>query len=213
LNKADACPHVQAALTEIAAVTSGVEVLVGSALSGEGAEALRQRLPPRKTVLLLGASGVGKSSWVNLLLGEQALSTAEVRASDHKGRHTTTHRELRRLPNGSLLVDVPGVRELGLWAGEAEGLSEAFADIAELARGCRFNNCTHGMEPGCAVREAVKQGVLSEERVESHGKLQRELDRLDARMNTQSAQARKQRERVLTVAAWTHSRKKKGGDG
>lgn len=204
LNKADLCADLDAARADVETATAGVDVFVGSAQSGDGLDAVRARLAPGTTALLLGASGAGKSSWVNLLLGTEVTSTAAVRDGDHKGRHTTTHRELHRLTHGALLVDVPGIRELGLWTGDGDGLGEAFADVEALAQQCRFGDCHHAGEPGCAVRDALPAA-----RLESYAKLQRELERLEARTNVHAAQARKAREKALNVAGWTHSRNKR----
>ena len=147
--------------------TARAPVVALSAEQGWGLEALCSRLEPRRTAVMVGSSGVGKSTLVNTLLGEEVQRTAEIRAHDDRGRHATTHRELFRLPNGALLVDTPGVRRPGLDG--AAGVAETFADIEELARGCRFADCRHEDEPGCAVRDAVLP-----ERLESWRGLQRE---------------------------------------
>jgi len=142
----------------------GVTQLVVSALRGEGVEDVRAAIGPRRTAVLLGPSGAGKSTLANALLGEDLQRTGDVREGDHKGRHTTTSRELMILPGGGVLIDTPGVRAVGLWDAE-EGIEEVFSDIAELAGQCRFNDCAHETEPGCAIREAVASGALDPGRV------------------------------------------------
>jgi ribosome biogenesis GTPase / thiamine phosphate phosphatase len=145
-------------------------------------------------VALLGSSGVGKSTLANRLLGKDVLATGDVRR-DGRGRHTTTHRELVRLPGGALLLDTPGMRELQLWADES-ALEETFADVAELASRCRFTDCAHGSEPGCAVRAALADGTLPEIRWESYTKLQRELKALALRQDVRlRSEARRERRR------------------
>ena len=156
-----------AADAELAGEAARAPAVAVSAEQGWGLEALRARLEPRRTAVLLGSSGVGKSTLVNTLLGEEVQRTLAVRGFDDKGRHATTHRELFRLPNGALLVDTPGVKRPGL--GGDEGLAATFPDIEALAAGCRFPDCAHDTEPGCAVRDAV-----APERLESWRKLQRE---------------------------------------
>ena len=179
LNKADLCADAdaEARRAEVEAVAPGVPVHVVSGRSGDGMEALAPYLAPGRTVALLGSSGVGKSTIVNRLLGEERQRTSEVREHDQRGRHTTTYRELIVLPGGAVLVDTPGLREIQLWASE-EGLATAFDDVARLARGCRFRDCRHRGEPGCAVLAAVEAGELDEERLASHRKLEAELRHL-----------------------------------
>ena len=145
-----------------------------SALTGEGLEALDRWLQPGVTAALLGSSGAGKSTLLNALAGEELMSTGAVREADDRGRHTTTHRELFRLPGGALLIDTPGMRELGLVADEV-ALDESFADITALIPACRFSDCTHAAEPGCAILAALADESLSAERWQSYLKLQREL--------------------------------------
>jgi ribosome biogenesis GTPase len=211
LSKADLHEDVSAHLQEVEALAPGVAVLALSARQGTGLEALRERLPAGKTGALLGSSGVGKSTLVNRLLEEARLATQPVRPDDDKGRHTTTHRELFVLPHGGLLIDGPGMRELGLW-GEEEGLGHAFADVLALAAGCRFSDCAHQREPGCAVRAAVDAGALSRERLESFEKLQRE-QAYHARQASSAAQREQKRhERNSTLEGWQRSRAKRRGD-
>ncbi|WP_224366262.1 ribosome small subunit-dependent GTPase A [Hyalangium versicolor] len=208
LTKADLHPEVSSFLAEVEELAAGVPVLPVSAQQGTGLEALLAHLPAGKTGALLGSSGVGKSTLVNRLLGEERLATQAVREDDDRGRHTTTHRQLFVLPQGGLLIDGPGMRELGLW-GEEEGLGQAFSDILELASGCRFSDCTHRREPGCAVREALAAGGLSEERLQSFEKLQRE-QAYQARQASSAAQREQKRtERIRSLAGWEHSRNKR----
>jgi ribosome biogenesis GTPase len=175
LNKADECGDVATRVAEAEKVAIGVPVIALSARTGEGMDALEALLLPGKTVVMLGSSGVGKSTIVNRLLHEEKQVTRPTRDGDNKGRHTTTARELFRLPSGALLMDTPGLREFALWNVDA-GLVETFADIEELARKCRFGDCLHGNEPGCAVRAAVESGAIDGARVESRKKLEREQE-------------------------------------
>jgi ribosome biogenesis GTPase / thiamine phosphate phosphatase len=187
LTKADLCRDPLALLVEAEQVALGVSTHVVSNLTGEGLDGLAPYLGPAKTVALLGSSGVGKSSLANRLLGGDVQVTKEL-AGDGTGRHTTTARELFRLPSGALLVDTPGLREVQLWDAD-EGIQEAFADIDELAADCRFNDCAHMREPGCAVQAAIDEGRLPRERLQSYRALQRELKRLamkqDARLRSE----------------------------
>jgi ribosome biogenesis GTPase len=178
LTKADVASDVAALVAEVEAVAVGVPVLAISSRTGVGLAALAQLMAPGQTAVLLGSSGVGKSTLVNALAGTEKMATREIREDDARGRHTTTHRELVLLPSGALILDTPGMRELGLWDADA-GLEAAFADfraeIEALAEGCRFRDCAHGAEPGCAVRAALADGRLDAERWESFGKLKGEL--------------------------------------
>jgi ribosome biogenesis GTPase len=154
-----------------------------------GLDALELYLEPGRTVALLGSSGVGKSTLVNRLAGEEVLRTGAVRAGDDRGRHTTSHRELVRLPGGSLLIDNPGLREVQLWVDDDSAVAEAFPDIEELARDCRFRDCTHRHEPGCAVTAAVEAGELAEGRLESLRGLEREVEALERRRDVAADRA------------------------
>ena len=152
-----------------------------SAFTGEGVDELKPYLGPGQAVVLLGSSGVGKSTLINRVLGVEQLDTGPVREGDDRGRHTTVHRELIRIPGQGLVIDTPGLRELQLWGESDGGIAEAFEDVAELAATCRFADCMHETEPGCAIRAAIEDGSLPAERLESYRKLQRELARLERR--------------------------------
>lgn len=212
LSKADLHEEVSARLLEVEALAPGVPVLALSARQGTGLEELRAQLPAGKTGVLLGSSGVGKSTLVNRLLGEAQLATQPVSSEGDRGRHTTTHRQLFVLPHGGLLIDGPGMRELGLWGEDEEGLGQAFADVLALAADCRFSDCAHQREPGCAVRAAAQAGVLSEERLASFEKLQRE-QAWHARQASSAAQREHKRlERSRSLQGWQISRTKRRGD-
>jgi len=174
LTKSDVCDAVEPLRAAIEAVAFGVPVHVISALTGEGLEPLAGHLTKGKTAVLLGSSGVGKSTLVNALAGKAVMQTQTVVGDDALGHHTTTHRELILLPSGALILDTPGMRELGLWEADS-GVSTAFADVESLAQSCRFHDCRHGSEPGCAVQAALTDGSLDRARWNSYGKLQREL--------------------------------------
>jgi ribosome biogenesis GTPase len=196
LTKADLCDDPSARVLEVEALAVGVPVHVVNGLSGEGVAALASYLSGNRTVAFLGSSGVGKSTIVNRLAGAEVMQTAELGRAG-RGRHTTRHRELVVLPGGGLVLDTPGLRELQLWE-VGDGLETTFEDVAALASRCRFSDCGHGSEPGCAVREALAMGTLSRERFESWRKLQRELERLQRRLD---AQARSQHDRELRQEA------------
>lgn len=182
LTKEDLAEDAAATLAEVEAVALGVDVLVTSAETGEGIAALAEYARAGCTVALIGPSGVGKSSLVNALLCEERQAVAEVRASDGKGRHMTSVRELIPLPGGGVLIDTPGMRALAVWQFD-EGLATAFPDIARLAPACRFRDCTHTGEPGCAVTAAVESGDLAPGRLESWHKLLREAAALERRQD------------------------------
>ena len=176
LTKLDLCRDATI-LAEAETAAMGVPVVAVSNLTGEGLDALDALLVARQTFVLLGSSGVGKSTLINRLLGDERLATGGLRA-DGRGRHTTRHRELFALPEGALLIDTPGLRELQLWQGDVD---EAFADVVDLAATCRFSDCGHETEPGCAITAAIAGGTLDPERLKAYRKLQRELASIAAR--------------------------------
>jgi ribosome biogenesis GTPase / thiamine phosphate phosphatase len=208
LSKTDLSDDPEAQV-EIARSVAGPEVPIHtvSAPRDEGYETLRCYLEPGRTVALLGSSGVGKSTIVNRLAGEELQRTREVRTTDGRGRHTTTHRQLILLSDGGLLMDTPGMRELQLWDVN-EGVEETFSDIEELGTACRFPDCEHDREPGCAVLAAVDEGRLSIERLESYHKLRRELRALAARQDRLSRLFEKKRVRAATKAFNRHASRK-----
>lgn len=183
LSKADLCDDPEGKLAQVHAVAAGVPVHVTSALEGDGIGELAAYVRHGQTVALLGSSGVGKSTLINRLMGSEVLATGGIREEDGRGRHTTTHRELLLLPEGGLLIDTPGMRELQLWEADS-GLSAGFRDVETVAAECRFHDCTHNREPGCAVRAALADGSLDEERYQSYLKLQKELAYLARKEDT-----------------------------
>ena len=174
LNKADLCDDLPARVAEVQAIAGDAPVLTSSAIAGDGLAAISGYLRPGRTVVLLGSSGVGKSTITNALLGDERQSVRGVREDDARGRHTTTARELFELPGGGLLIDTPGMRSMEL-SEVGDGLDMAFSDIETYAAECRFRDCAHEQEPGCAVRAAIVAGELTEDRLAARRKLQREL--------------------------------------
>jgi ribosome biogenesis GTPase len=182
-----------------------------SAVTGDGVDALRERVGVGRTAVLVGSSGVGKSTLVNAWLGREAMVTRETRADDDEGRHTTTHRELIELPGGGMVIDTPGIRELQLWAGGGartggDALDEAFADVEQLAAACRFNDCEHRTEPGCAVRAALEDGSLAHDRFASWQKLQRELASIARRTDARLRKEQRKRWHAVTKEARARTR-------
>jgi ribosome biogenesis GTPase len=186
LTKADRHDDADRAAAELGERLLGTDVLVTAAIDGTGIDAVAQLLRPDRTALLLGASGAGKSTLTNALLGEERLETGGVRRLDHRGRHTTTARHLLAVPGGGVLIDTPGIRSVGL-AGSGDGMAAAFVDIDELANACRFADCAHDREPGCAVRQAVDDGLLDRDRLASWHKLQREFAAHERRSDPRAA--------------------------
>lgn len=211
LNKADLGLEVEGRRVAIGAIAPGVPIITLSALTGDHLVDLAPHLRPGSTAVVLGSSGVGKSTLVNALLGEARQAVAAVREDDSRGRHTTTHRELFRLPGGALLIDTPGIRSLEV-AGADEGVDAAFDDIAEIATGCRFSDCRHASEPGCAIRAALADGRLTEDRLRSQRKLERELAHAQRKEDPRARAVHKREWRLIHKAVNHHMDRKYGAD-
>ena len=205
LNKADLCPDVGSRVEDCESIAFGVPVHAASALTSDGLEALRSYVGTGKTVALLGSSGVGKSTLINSFLGSDLLKVGEVREADSRGRHITTARQLVVIPDGGVIIDTPGMRELQLWADE-KSLEGSFEDIEDLAAECRFSDCRHDVEPGCAVKAAIEAGSLDAGRLRSYLKLQRELKFLAVRKDQRARLDEKTRWKQ--IAKWSKQREK-----
>jgi ribosome biogenesis GTPase / thiamine phosphate phosphatase len=203
LTKADLCDDVGEAMLQVESVAIGVPVYPVSNVTGVGVDELATHLHPGRTLVLLGSSGVGKSTLLNRLAGSDVMRTGAI-AADGTGRHTTTHRELVQLPGGALAIDTPGLRELQFWDGD---ISAAFEDIEALAAECRFNDCAHVTEPGCVVQAAIDDGTLALDRLRSWRKLQRELELIAARTDHRLRAARKKRWKELAAHTRHNSRR------
>ncbi|MFA6107840.1 MAG: ribosome small subunit-dependent GTPase A [Candidatus Latescibacterota bacterium] len=200
LNKADLCDRLAERVAQVEGLGGAFPVHPVSATAMTGLEPLRPYLGPGRTVALLGSSGVGKSTLLNALIGREVARVGALRTGDGKGRHTTTHRELILLPGGGALIDTPGMRELQLWA-DSQSLGDTFEEIEAFAGECRFTDCTHLSEPGCAVLLALREGRLSATRLESWRKQERELRHLASRQGDQEAR-RQIKERGRRIALW-----------
>lgn len=211
LTKADLADddELAARVEEARAAAPGVPVFAVSVPDERGLEPLAAFLVPAETIALIGSSGVGKSTLLNRLVGRQVMATGAVSAHDSRGRHTTVHRELVVLDNGSLLIDNPGLREVQLWSESGEGLEETFEDVEALAAACRFRDCGHRQEPGCAVREAIEAGTLDPARLAAHRELAREIEALDRRRD-EAAARRHGRQGSLAIR---QAKKEKSGRG
>ncbi len=191
LNKADLCEDVEEKQIDLQRMAGDTPIHVLSAMQDEGLEQIADYLQPGSTCVLMGSSGVGKSTIINRLLGFDKFETGEVRVEDSKGRHTTTFRELAIASNGSLIIDTPGMRELQIWA-DSTSLDEHFDDVQEIALQCKFNDCQHQSEPGCAVVAALNDGSLTEERLQSYYKLKREIQHFESQETAATRAKRKQ---------------------
>jgi ribosome biogenesis GTPase len=185
LNKADLCEEIEERMAEVEEVAFGVPLHPISALDKTGLVSLEEYLIPGKTSVFLGSSGVGKSTIINSLIGDELLKTGPLRESDQRGKHITTHRELIFLPSGGAVIDTPGLREIQIWL-DNEGMENTFRDVMEFAEQCRFRDCSHSNEPGCAVLGAIETGDLDEDRFQSYLKLQREMRHLSMRQNVKA---------------------------
>lgn len=202
LNKADLCPNLDAKLLELAEANMTMPIHVLSATSREGVDSLQPYLDPGTTIALAGSSGAGKSTITNALLGHTAQATGSVRSGDERGRHTTTSRQMFRLPGGAFVIDTPGMRELHLWA-TADAVDEAFGDIEALANACRFSDCSHDREPGCAIRAALGT-TLDEARFANYQKLVREQAYLERKIDPNAAAQERERWKAIHRDAEQH---------
>ena len=205
LTKADLVDDFEQQLSDIQSVAVGIDVVAVSSVSGSGIDLLSEYMKPGKTIVFLGSSGVGKSSLVNAIAGEDIMAVNTIREDDSKGKHTTTHRQLVMLKSGAMIIDTPGMRELGMWD-VSEGVGNAFAEVTEYFDKCRFSDCKHNKEPGCAVCIAIESGELSEERWQSYLKLKNEAKYADDK-----AAFMKERQQRSKAGAIQHKRNKKNG--
>ncbi|UPT74854.1 MAG: ribosome small subunit-dependent GTPase A [Elusimicrobiota bacterium] len=208
LNKADACAEPGPYLGDARTAAGDAAVIAISAKTGDGLAVLERWIKPGRTVGFVGTSGVGKSTLVNRLLGREALKTKETRAGDERGRHTTTHRELFVLDGGGVLLDTPGMREMAFWEAD-QGFQESFADIETLAEQCRFKDCVHASEPGCAVKAAIESGSIPAARLESMNKLKKEMEFQKRRVDPAAAAETKRQWKSINKSLKKHPKYKR----
>ena len=209
LSKVDLDDDIAGHRAAVESVAPGVNLIVASAVTGEGVKAIRTHLAPGRTVVFIGSSGVGKSTLVNALAGFELLTTAGIREDDARGRHTTTRRQLVPLADG-LVIDTPGMREMSL--NDGDGIGSAFDDIEQAAAGCRFSDCGHASEPGCAVRVALATGALDDARFRAYGKLQREARRSELANDAVARKAERRKWSSMIKGVERHMQQKYGGD-
>jgi ribosome biogenesis GTPase / thiamine phosphate phosphatase len=200
LNKSDVCPNLEECTEEVLSIALGVDIIVMNAHQSEQIAPIRSLLTQGTTGVLLGSSGVGKSTITNALLGKEYLEVNEVRENDSRGRHTTARRELLILPNGGIIIDTPGLREIQLWGGD-EGIHESFDDIEKLAMNCKFRDCKHEAEPHCAVKNAIENGSLDPGRYENYLKLQKEIQYLALKQEMGAQRLEKERWKEISKLA------------
>jgi len=186
LSKADLTDNLDEKIEQVREVVGGAAIHAISVKNNTGLDELSQYFENNKSVAVLGSSGVGKSTLINTLFGEEVAFVQEISDSSNKGKHTTTHRELMVLPQGGVIIDTPGMRELQLWDG-GEGITETFDDLEELALQCKFTDCKHKNEPGCAIQQAIEKGDIDETRLKSYQKLKREVEYMESKQNVKVA--------------------------
>ena len=212
LSKADLTDDLASALADVESVAVGVPVITVSAIDGRGIDELRSLIKPGTTVAFVGSSGVGKSTLVNTLAGDDLAAVRAIREDDARGRHTTSRRQLHRMPDGGLILDTPGMRELGLWDADA-GLERSFADIDALASSCRFSDCRHDGEPGCSVAAAIADGDLDPARFSGWRKLEREARHLERRVDHLAREQERRRWKTISKSVGKHMELKYGRSG
>lgn len=212
LSKADLADDLPASVALVESVAVGAPLLIASAIDGPALDELRSRIGPGRTVAFVGSSGVGKSTLLNTLAGDELAAVKEIREDDARGRHTTSRRQLHRIPGGGLILDTPGMRELGLWDAES-GLDRSFADVEALAAGCRFRDCGHAGEPGCRILAAIATGELDRARLEGWRKLEREARHLERRVDALARAEERRRWKAIGKSVGRHMDAKYGRGG